>query len=402
MIHSNDSEIDKTVGILTYAYYDNYGTMLQAYALQELVEQQGISANIINFKPVIKLETKELIYIRIKNIPCYFFQFNEYLKKTKKKLVLKRNKQWFEERHKLFDEFFKANIILGKKKYITCEELKEFPPEYDAYIVGSDQTWNPYVSGGPEAFFLTFVDDSTKKGSYAPSLTVTFLNEEQQKNYKERLSSFSFLSCREKAGAAYLSSMLGRPVQAVIDPTLLLRKEYWNQVAADRSSEGDYILTYFLGDVLEHRIFVEKLSQRVNMRVVSIPMSYLEFENNRFEKQMAGPAEFLALIRDARFVCTDSFHGTMFSINFGVSFFSFCKAQDSDVSAQNNRLYDALQQFGLENRIIKDFDSADTVELDVDYKKADACVAAHRKQSSDYLTEMLNRMTNTGNAYVKK
>ena len=376
----------KTIGIITYHHYYNYGTMLQALALQEKVEQLGYQAELIDFKQDNSLSRYEMLKLRIKRMPVY-------IKERKKYRVLADSREKIKEKNELFEQFYKTYLHVGKKKYTTTQQLMENPPVYDGYVVGSDQTWNPFVANSPEAFFLPFVENKSKKGSYGPSLAVKSLSDEKEKEYRKKLSSFSFLSCREQDGAQLLSRITQKEVKCVLDPTLLLSAKEWGKYCEYEIPKEPYILVYFLGEKSEHRRAVEKIQKLTNWKIISLPAAYLEMENNDYKKVWGGPKEFLSLIRGAALICTDSFHGTMFSINFQRNFFSFCKSSDSEESSENSRLYSALNIFGLSNRIIHNMDNLTAEDISIDYKNVIPILKEQRRYSIEYLENMLFEMT---------
>lgn len=376
----------KTIGIITYHHYYNYGTMLQALALQEKVEQLGYQAELIDFKQDNSLSRYEMLKLRIKRMPVY-------IKERKKYRALADSREKIKEKNELFEQFYKTYLHVGKKKYTTTQQLMENPPVYDGYVVGSDQTWNPFVANSPEAFFLPFVENKSKKGSYGPSLAVKSLSDEKEKEYRKKLSNFSFLSCREQDGAQLLSRITQKEVKCVLDPTLLLSAKEWGKYCEFEIPKEPYILVYFLGEKSEHRRAVEKIQKLTNWKIISLPASYLEMENNDYKKVWGGPKEFLSLIRGAALICTDSFHGTMFSINFQRNFFSFCKSSDSEESSENSRLYSALNIFGLSNRIIHNMDNLTAEDISIDYKNVIPILEEQRRDSIEYLENMLFEMT---------
>lgn len=376
----------KTIGIITYHYYYNYGTMLQALALQEKVEQLGYQAELIDFKQDNSLSRYEMLKLRIKRMPVY-------IKERKKYRALADSREKIKEKNELFEQFYKTYLHVGKKKYTTTQQLMENPPVYDGYVVGSDQTWNPFVANSPEAFFLPFVENKSKKGSYGPSLAVKSLSDEKEKEYRKKLSNFSFLSCREQDGAQLLSRITQKEVKCVLDPTLLLSAKEWGKYCEFEIPKEPYILVYFLGEKSEHRRAVEKIQKLTNWKIISLPAAYLEMENNDYKKVWGGPKEFLSLIRGAALICTDSFHGTMFSINFQRNFFSFCKSSDSEESSENSRLYSALNIFGLSNRIIHNMDNLTAEDISIDYKNVIPILEEQRRDSIEYLENMLFEMT---------
>lgn len=376
----------KTIGIITYHHYYNYGTMLQALALQEKVEQLGYQAELIDFKQDNSLSRYEMLKLRIKRMPVY-------IKERKKYRALADSREKIKEKNELFEQFYKTYLHVGKKKYTTTQQLMENPPVYDGYVVGSDQTWNPFVANSPEAFFLPFVENKSKKGSYGPSLAVKSLSDEKEKEYRKKLSNFSFLSCREQDGAQLLSRITQKEVKCVLDPTLLLSAKEWGKYCEFEIPKEPYILVYFLGEKSEHRRAVEKIQKLTNWKIISLPAAYLEMENNDYKKVWGGPKEFLSLIRGAALICTDSFHGTMFSINFQRNFFSFCKSSDSEESFENSRLYSALNIFGLSNRIIHNMDNLTAEDISIDYKNVIPILEEQRRDSIEYLENMLFEMT---------
>lgn len=376
----------KTIGIITYHHYYNYGTMLQALALQEKVEQLGYQSELIDFKQDNSLSRYEMLKLRIKRMPVY-------IKERKKYRALADSREKIKEKNELFEQFYKTYLHVGKKKYTTTQQLMENPPVYDGYVVGSDQTWNPFVANSPEAFFLPFVENKSKKGSYGPSLAVKSLSDEKEKEYRKKLSNFSFLSCREQDGAQLLSRITQKEVKCVLDPTLLLSAKEWGKYCEFEIPKEPYILVYFLGEKSEHRRAVEKIQKLTNWKIISLPAAYLEMENNDYKKVWGGPKEFLSLIRGAALICTDSFHGTMFSINFQRNFFSFCKSSDSEESSENSRLYSALNIFGLSNRIIHNMDNLTAEDISIDYKNVIPILEEQRRDSIEYLENMLFEMT---------
>lgn len=378
----------KTVGIITYHHYYNYGTMLQAYALQKKIELLGYYSELIDFQQNNSLTSFQLLKIRIKRLPVY-------LKEHRKYSILASTKEEFFERNAAYDSFYVRYLKVGNFLYTNSDLLKDNPPIYDGYVVGSDQTWNPYVAKNSEAFYLVFVEDNNKKGSYAPSLAISQLTEQQKNMFKSRLRSFSFLSCRELTGTKLLKNVLGRDVLNVLDPTLLLDWGDWQKVSTAAEEKDQYILTYFLGDVKKHRLFVHKLAKRTNLKVVTLPISYLDIIDPVFEKRWVGPDQFLSLIKNAKFVCTDSFHGTAFSINFGVNFFSFCKTNDSEKLSGNSRLYDLLNLLGLSSRLVNEKNEEKLIrELpEINYTMINDILDREKEKSVEYLKRMLATIT---------
>ena len=377
----------KKIGIITYHNHNNYGTMLQAYALQTLIDDLGYEAENINFIPDTSLSKSKLFLLRIKRLYVYIIERKKYI-------TLHNNQKNFNTRNEKFTEFYQRNIKTGNMYYKNTDELMSNPPIYDGYVVGSDQTWNPYASNGPLAFLLPFVSESKKKGSYAPSVAVSSLTDEQKNRFVKYLSDFNCLSCREEEGSKLLESVLNREVTTVLDPTFLLSRDKWAEVFPDSDvNEEKYILTYFLGEKKEHRSFLKELSKKTGLKIVSIPASYLEMRDNEVEKKWVGPSGFLQLLDKAEIVCTDSFHGTALSIVFNKNFYSFCKTADSTETSENSRLYNVLNQFELFDRMINlQTEVPDNLD-DIDYEAVNKILEKRKNESMDYLINMLRSIT---------
>lgn len=370
----------KRVGIISYHSGHNYGTMLQAYALQYAISKLGIQeAEYINYvdgKPFREASWTVRIQKIKDKLELGFFQL-AYQCLFRKKLETIAEK---------YNCFFQDYINTSKTSYSSIQELKNNPPQYDVYIVGSDQTWNPTFLKDNGAYFLCFVDDSASKNSYASSLGVYSLTEEQKRIYKKYLYSFKFVSCREKVNASMLTSLLGKKVEHVLDPTLLLKEEDWMKIERKYDAPEKYILCYCLGEKKEVRAFAKQLGKAHNIPVFYIPSNYrdLLYGNTLFG---VGPLEFLYLFRHATYICTDSFHGTIFSINFRKNFYSFYKRKGGRQSGDNSRIFQILNEFSLINRLKDDkFEE----ELDIDYKNIiDDYLEQEREHSFSFLKQIL-------------
>jgi len=334
------------VGIVTYALFYNYGTALQAYALQQAVASlPQTEAELIDYRFNEKLKRSAWWYLKVR-IKRFFYYFTA----TKKIYRKIKYKDIFVQKKPAFDEFFEKYFVLSKNRFLLGDDLMKNPPSYDVYMVGSDQTWSPLVGFYP-ALFLEFAPTDSCKVAYAPSLGVTILTEEQKRFLQSRLSSFKSISCREAIGARLLSECLGREIPTVLDPTLLLTKERWGEIATKPNIEGDYILCYFIGDRAYYRDYVRKLSEKMHCPAYYIPVSWRDVGEDNNLITTAGPREFLGLIKNARCVCTDSFHGSIFSLNMNTNFYTFLKIAGGENAQDNSRIVGILNEFGLKNRL---------------------------------------------------
>jgi len=364
----------KKVGIITFHEYNNYGTVLQAFALQKKVELMGYDSEIINFRSSLNSlsffqKVEKRYKVAIKSI------------QTRKEMKLKKQ---------AFKKFYKEYMKVGNKAYYNIAQLKKDVPEYDVYMAGSDQTWNPYLDIKSEAFFLTFAPKDKIRVSYAPSVGVGFVSPNYSEEMKKRLESVDYLSCREETGAKIISEITGKNVPVVLDPTLLLKPEDWDKVASNYNINEPYILCYFLGEMEHCRNFAKRLSKEKNIPIYYMYATKYDCKDGNKVLNNVGPREFIYLIKNASYICTDSFHGMIFSINYNKSFYTFCKRKEYEGS-DNQRIHDALKYFNVEDRFIEDGDKFTGEFKDMDYNHINKDIENKRKISIEYLTHALER-----------
>lgn len=373
----------KQVGIITYHHYYNYGTVLQAYALQKAVETiSGKTCEIIDFRvsEEKRLSKSQLVALRFRRLFVYIKEFKRVWR-------LKHYGNVLTAKFPAFDKFFADDLIVGDKVYHKFVELKENPPMCEVYVTGSDQTFSPKIGLNP-AMFLAFAPEGAKKVAYAPSVGVSTLTEDEKKTISNYLSSYSELSCREARGVELLKECApDKDVQLVVDPTLLLDAADWNQIAEKPTIQGKYILCYFIGHRKYYRDYARKLSEQTGYPLYFIPVSWMDLEKQNNMLSTAGPKEFLGLVRDATIVLTDSFHGTIFSINYRKDFYSFLKIKGGSAALDNSRISGILERLGLKDRLL---DENSKVNFSyVDYSFAEQRLTEERESSKAFLRNAL-------------
>lgn len=373
----------KKVGIITYHHDCNYGTVLQAYALQKAIDCiDDYQAEIIDYRAAEekKLTRWQLIFIRIKRLPVYFLEWRRVRNLMKYEKVLNAKST-------TFDSFFEKHHKESKKTFYSFSELKQFNHNYDILVTGSDQTWSPKIGLFP-AFFLEFGPPKALRIAYAPSIGVSKLSEEEVLFFNDHLQSFEAISCRERLGTEILKAAVkGKLIHNVLDPTFLLTKEKWNEIAETPDINGDYIFCYFIGHKTYYRDIAQQLSKELELPLFFIPVSWQDVDKGYNLVAEAGPKEFLGLIRNARLVLTDSFHGTAFSINYRKTFYTFTKIEGGRGAMDNSRLYDILSKLHLEDRL---YDTAGEIKFtDVDYSQAEKILEDERQQSLAFLKNAL-------------
>lgn len=376
----------KKLGIVTYFYFYNYGTMLQGFATQLLFDKfEGIDAELIDYRFGSKISPRKLdiLLIRLKRILIYIKEFRRvYYIGRYSSLKFKRNVY--------FDQFAFNFLKLSPKRYMYENELNASVPQYDIYVTGSDQTWSPKIGFSP-ALFLDFAPKGSVKAAYAPSLGVSSLSDEESAYIGKELEKYDYVSCRESLGSQILEKITGRSVGTVLDPTLMIHSDEWMQYAEKTSIQGKYILCYFLGDRDYYRNYVAQLSKQTGIPVYYIPANWKDFKKSNNLLWEVGPSEFLGLIANAEYVCTDSFHGTIFSVNFHKEVRVFVKHAGNVSGGDNSRLFDILNRLGIEKQLITEYKSGmKIVDSHIDYSHVDKIVTAERKKSMKYVESIVN------------
>ena len=369
------------IGLVSYQFWYNYGTCLQAYALWKKIQMMGFDSEYINFGwhyPI--SESKVTLLSKIKYKVKHILNLDKF--ETKIFNINAAN-------NRLFDEF--RNDYIKESSPIDIHNLESIESSYSKFIVGSDQTWNPDCVEEQffKIFLLSFVHDPAKKNAYAPSIGRNNVSTHCLDLFKQYLDGVTYISCREKSGCKILSKALNRDIQQVLDPTLLLESKDWDVVAKNPITDKGYILCYILGNKSCICEYAKKLAQRENKRLYIISNNldvYKSFED--YILQGVGPKEFVGLIRDCSCLVTDSFHGTIFSINFQKDFYTFHKRPGTLNESDNSRILDTLRQFDLENRFREDSD--ESFCHSIDYGKVTRMLEKYRKESLVYLNNILN------------
>lgn len=305
----------KTVGIVTFTTGDNFGQRLQNLALQQILH---------TFK------------CNIFTIRKHDFRLtNRYWIKQRIKAVFDKDTRAFILRHSCFEEFdnkfiqYYGTIISSKR--IPKRMIKEF----DAFIAGSDQVWNPNSGDVDDINFLTFANNA-QKFSYAASLAVDSIPKEKEEEFRQRLSGYKSISLRESNLEEKIRELSKANVCTVLDPTLLISPKEW--IKYERRprwyTEQNYILKYFLGDEEDELLF--KFAEEKKLTVVDIM-------NKKHESYISGPSEFIYLIHNADYIITDSYHGIIFSLLFKKKF-ALVQRKDSIISMKSrfNTLFQCL------------------------------------------------------------
>ena len=356
------------IGIYTITEGENYGNRLQNYALQKTLEKRGYDVRTI-------LDKK--------------YKYNTFFKlKNTIKKITGINDSRFAKRCRTFNKFNNEYIKFAKTKINNGEILKNIN-EYDCFIAGSDQIWNPNFGITTPASFLKFADGK-KKISVAASFGVTEITDiEIRQKYKEYLQDFSAISVREKSGVKIVKDLTGKEASVLIDPTLMLSREEWYMIAKRPPKVPDkkYIFCYFLGEY-EQNILDEMYSfaKAQNMEVVLLENDWCQLGISSDEEFCINPSEFIWLISHCEKVITDSFHAVIFSIVFKKRVVAI--PRDAALGDMNNRLTDLAEEFKIKNLVNYDFDFES--EAKINFDEVDKILKEKQKEFSDYLDNSLN------------
>lgn len=366
----------KRIGVVTWVGTGNYGTSLQAYALCRFLTKKGYQCELIN----------EFDYKHF-SVKSYVKSFLRKTRLLNLKEIYNIRKQPNAIKYFKLRKFLRINI---KQRYVeTPWQYRSLMRKFDQFCVGSDQIWNAYNQYSP-FFFLDFAQ-SKKRISYASSMGTKDFPEEYRGEIKDFLLKFDHISLREDAGNKVVSELTGRKdVKTVLDPTFLLVPDEWKEVAKKAEIEIElpqkYIIVYLIGDNKNYTQQVNDLKAKTGIvNLVVIPA--LENPSMKMDGAIiyryAAVSEFIYLLSNASWICTDSFHATAISINLQKDFTELLRFKDSDKTSQNSRIYDILNTYGLQDRLYNS--NTDSWAKPIDYTKATATLEELREDSSKWL-----------------
>lgn len=354
------------VGIFTFPNSTSYGAVLQMYALYRAVASLGHTPEVINYQ-------------------------NAYMKANKHT----SRKSWLRQKigyllhwrlyHK-FQQFESKNMERFPNVLLSdSRQLPAIAKRYGAVICGSDQVWNPDITGGDLSYFLDFCDEETRRVAYAPSFGLSEFSEDFSNKIRADLAKFHALSVREAPGQALIAELTGETVPLVCDPTLLLQADEWVRMEKAHPAARDaYILYYTIRRSAKLWSRCKELAMNTGLKIVVVGGNPLKIRNDKYHQiEYAvdiSPEEWLYLLHHAQYVVTNSFHGTAFSVNYRKNFYVEFS------SLTNSRLEQITQTLGLTDRVVREgpLSGAET-----DYTIADQVIPKMRRNSLSYLKDAL-------------
>ncbi|MEE0265821.1 MAG: polysaccharide pyruvyl transferase family protein [Acutalibacteraceae bacterium] len=354
----------KKLGIVTFHHALSYGAVLQTYALQNFLNDMGVENEVINYRcKFIEDRAKIVKYIKGKSLKnyCYTLRYAKHITKERK------NSQYFGEH------------FLKMTKPYTKETIKECAGEFDGFITGSDQVWSPVCAGFDSAYFLDFADDS-QKYSYAASFGTKQLPAEKQQQYKERIGCFSAVSVREASGKELVKDVAGKDAVINVDPTLLLNSKKWDEIAAEVDINEPYIFVFTVLNPKNLVNYALELARKTGMKVIYLNKAHKVKDPMLTYMDAVTADKFLGLIKNAAYVCTNSFHGNAFSLIYHKNFVVETDTQ----TGENNRSKELMIKLGLENRILAEGYNPQ-IDADTDWSAVESFLTEEQNKSREYL-----------------
>lgn len=371
------------IGIITHYYKsENYGGNLQAYALCKIVEKMGHSAEQISFDRNKNAKLMRKIKRAIINLQrCMSNSFHGISKNLR-------------TRSKAFYEFNQVVIPHSNNVYSPMS-IANCTNDYDVFITGSDQVWNPQAVC--DAYLLKFVTSDKIKMSYAASLSCSELDSVQKQRYSDAFFDYSAISVREEDAVTLVKDLTPLEVKYVLDPVLLIPKQEWLNVASPIKMSDDYLFCYFLGENPNHRKIAEDYARSHNLKIATLPYLTGKFHNcdkNFGDVRMynVSPQNLIALINGASCIFTDSFHVSAFSLLLEKEHIIFPRHNSN---AMSTRIYSLCSMFGTQDHFCDDNikQSVDYIETlhPIDYSTEFSEFERAKENSYKFLQSILNK-----------
>ncbi len=390
-LQENKTEKKLKVGIVTFHFASNRGAVLQCFALKKFLEGQGCKVKIIDYQPAYHKVQYDVWKNPItfakrcwKNSmhDPFFIRCGYVSKRTVKCLIsnLKRTDAQIKSR---FDSFRHKHFEMTER-YSSVKKLKANPPELDAYISGSDQVWNPRITDQKfdEAYFIKFGSENAIKIAYAVSIGEEH-TAERLAELSELCKDFTAISFRENSVNSIRAT--NRAVHICIDPTLLLDSEDYLEAESQNTIEEPYIFVFGFETNEDIQNAVATAKNKYNCKIINGSPNHIKLTESVEIMDGYGPDEFLTLIKNAKSVVTNSFHGTVFSLIYKKDFITVCH------TARASRMTELLEKLEIPYRLWNNREFS--FERQIDYAKVDSLLEKLRDDSKRFLIEGLNGKT---------
>lgn len=358
------------IGVLTFHRAINIGGVLQAFALQHFLKENGCQSEIIDYRcPTIEKQ-------------YYGRQFD--LKSMKRIVSAIIRNGVIKVNTSKFEDFHKHHLPISSRSY-SPNNIETANEEYSKFVVGSDQIWSSYCAGFDKAYFLDFVRGSNEKYSYAASFGGSEIPQELTPSYRELLEDFSVISVRETAGAEIVKSVSAHDADVVLDPTLLLTESIWRkELITPITVTRPFVLVYMIAECKELLALARKIGEERNLDVIYIS-DRIYCPSGIISRRNVGPKDFLSLIDASEVVVTNSYHGICFSMIFKKDLYIGLLRRNTRVNA---RLLDVIRKYRLESRLVSS-DSFSNGSV-IDFKFITDTLVKEKKKSITWLRSLFD------------
>lgn len=357
----------------------NYGSSLQALAGKRIIEKTGYECELVKLKSLIKgrdVRIGKLMTILFRSI---FLNKNNSLKTYNNSY----NKTLAEGTE---CKFFNFTDTYLKPQEVTYGDLKRMAEESIACISGSDQIWNSSTLYVDPLYYLRFAPQY-KRVAFSPSFGRDFIADYNKEKMRKWIIDYPYLSVREDSGVKLIKELTGRDATHLLDPTLIINSEEWKSILCIEDKPNDYILAYFLDEPSDYaKKCLKKLKEKLDCKILAIPYKF-EYMDYSDSIVAAGPKEFVELVANAKVVCTDSFHGTVFALNMHTPFFAFEREYGS-ANKQSERVLSILRKVNMLDR----YQPKNVVEElnNLDFEHSEEILNVERKKAYDYVNNAIN------------
>lgn len=380
----------KKLGVICNYYVRNYGSVLQSFALYSFLKEHFPQTTIIACLPQ-PTKGQNLLNKLLVGIP-YYFGNRKLLKRVTNSRNGDRLGQLKKARGEKFDTFIRQKVE-NLDPYADRRETAKEIGRYDRVVLGSDQLWglSDIIT---DYHTLSFVPAEIPKIAYGTSFGVSALPPFFLKKASSFLKRFDAISSREIEGAQIVEKAIGKRPPVVVDPVMLLDESQWSEIAGtQRLIQEDYVFAFFMGDNMESRKTCAAFAEKHNLKTAAIQHldEYIDYDDGFFDIKFneASPEEFLNLIRNAKYVFTDLFHVSTFSIIFKKDFYVFYRYKTTDPLSKNSRIDSLLSRASLKERLIIEDKDMEAAMDPIDYCNAAPKMEDYVKESKEYLLKSL-------------
>ena len=362
------------IGIMTFHRAWNYGAVLQVYALQQSIRSRGYDCEIVDYRNDY-IENSYSLWPNAKASP------KELVKETVNLPVRMKRK-------KVFNTFRNKYLNIGP--VYTMQTIVQANAEYDGFVFGSDQVWNPDLTDADMNYLGAFVTQNHKRNAYAASFGEKQLSDEHAEAYRKELSRFNKVAVREKIGQKHFFELTHKTSQEVVDPVFLLSAEEWAKIGTKKEVPYPYIFVYQLqGNKTQTMRYAQHLAKQTGLRIVEF-QAWAYIKKRNVKPVYAGdPCDFLNLIQNAECVITDSFHCTAFSVILEKKFWARVNPQKEVLQTRVGNL---LWDLNLQERILPNDVTKWGFNSEIDFLQAKELLQDKIYQSQQYLDNVLSEV----------